>query len=201
MNDINFDKSFLGKKTDFSSQVKKKKKVKVSTHDILIRLGAFDDERFNQKVSLKKTLLSSKNLSVFNFESGAVFYHLRGTHYIEAKSGDIFIIKNLDGRDVKINEKFVEHLKKSEKSVSYVEISKEGVKVTGSSGNNEIDALVEMFKKCVNIKEVESAEDDDSEEDSKDHSVKHSEGNSENKLDFSIETVKSEDLDAKDKES
>ena len=60
MNDINFDKSFLGKKTDFSSQVDKKKKVKVSTHDILIRLGAFDDEHFNQKVSLKKHFYHQK---------------------------------------------------------------------------------------------------------------------------------------------
>jgi hypothetical protein len=193
MSDINLN--LLGiKRINCNSQSGKEEKTKVTVYDVLERLKNFDDKTLNQGVLSSKSVYIGKNSAHFPLTNDAKLLSYGKTNYIETKSGNILVVRRLDGRKAKVNKKFVESLKKNPKrSVVYVEISRKGVKVIDGGSNNDIDELIEMFNKNVNIG-TDGLESADSGEDSEDLSEDNSENKQENPFDSLItEEVVGED--------
>lgn len=124
------------------------------TEEILERLGVIVGD-IGAKVDLNRSVLLDEKYDIeyYTLINGSKFFREGCTHYVRTEYDHIFVIRKLDDRNVSIDEKFIEDLKRANNSVSYVEINGIDVNVTSDSDKYWVDELTEMFKRCVKIEE------------------------------------------------
>ena len=99
-----------------------------------------------------------------------VFYKEREIHFVEIPGGHNFLIKKIDGREVKADESDIEYIEEELpcNSLSYVEINRDEVNIPRVFIDRKgygVDRLGEMLQEYVRLESKENKYDDLKEDD------------------------------------
>ena len=162
------DKNIQGLDKDVPSLLRKKKFLErteeISTPDIL-RKFKVDRSDPESQYYFKPKYLYENAIASFTLMNDGVLYKETDIHFVNIPGGHNFLIKKIDGREVKADESDIEYIEEELpcNSLSYVEINRDEVNIPRVFIDRKgygVDRLGEMLQEYVRLESKENKYDD-----------------------------------------